>query len=81
MEFRANKAPVEVMKEGPFRGTYFGDICSSVTGKWYKNHGKNLIGWKILISSIIVQIIMMSVSINMMLNAEHRKKFWKIRVG
>ena len=46
-----------------------------------KNHGKNLIGWKILISSIIVQIIMMSVSINMVLNAEHRKEFWKIRVG
>ena len=40
MEFRANKAPVEVMKEGPFRGTYFGDICSSVTGKWYKKSWK-----------------------------------------
>ena len=40
MEFRANKASVEVMKEGPFRGTYFGDICSSVTGKWYKKSWK-----------------------------------------
>ena len=34
-----------------------------------KSRGKNLISQKILIKSIIVQIIMMSVSINMMLNA------------
>ena len=40
MEFRANKTPVEVMKEVPFRGTYFRDICSSVTGKWYKESWK-----------------------------------------
>ena len=33
---------------------------------------KNSINRKILIRSIIAQIIMMSVSINMVLNAEHR---------
>ena len=33
-----------------------------------KSRGKNLISQKILIKSIIVQIIMMSVSINMMHN-------------
>ena len=37
-----------------------------------ENHGKNLISCKILIRSITAQIIMMSVSINMVLNAEHR---------
>ena len=69
MDFGANKTPVEVIKEGAFGWTYFRDIYSGVTGKWYKkswNHGKNLI------RSFIVQTIMMLVSINMVLNAEHR---------
>ena len=43
MDFGANKTPVEVIKEGAFGGTYFRDIYSGVSGKWYKNHGKNLI--------------------------------------
>ena len=46
-----------------------------------KNHGKNLISWKILIRSFIVQIIMMLVLINMMLNVEHHEDFGKIRDG
>ena len=46
-----------------------------------KNHGKNLINWKILIRSFIVQIIMMLVLINMMLNVEHHEDFGKIRDG
>ena len=37
-----------------------------------ENRGKNLISQKISIKSIIAQIIIMSVSINMLLNAEHR---------
>ena len=36
MEFSANKTPIEVIKEGAFGGTYFRDIYSGVTGKWYK---------------------------------------------
>ena len=41
-------------------------------GNGTKTHGKNLISWKIVIRSIIAQIILMSVSINMVLNVEHR---------
>ena len=36
MDFRANKKPIEVIKEGVFGGTYFRDIYSDVNGKWYK---------------------------------------------
>ena len=28
--------PFEVIKEGALGDTYFWDICSGVTGKWYK---------------------------------------------
>ena len=35
--FRPNKTPVEVIREGAFGGTYFGDIYSGVNGKWYRN--------------------------------------------
>ena len=31
---------IEVIKEGAFGGTYFRDICSNVTGKWYKKPWK-----------------------------------------
>ena len=40
MDLGANKTPVEVIKEGAFEGTYCRDICSSVTGKWYKQSWK-----------------------------------------
>ena len=40
MDFGANKTPVEVIKEGAFGGTYFRDIYSNVTGKWYKKSWK-----------------------------------------
>ena len=36
MEFGANKTPIEVIKEGAFRGTYFREIYSVVTEKCYK---------------------------------------------
>ena len=71
MKFNPNKTPVELIKGGAIGGTYFRDIYYSVNGNWYKSHGKNSIGWKILIRSFIVQIIMMSMSINMVLNAEN----------
>ena len=40
MDFCANKTPVEVIKEGAFGGTYFGDIYSSANGKWCKKSWK-----------------------------------------
>ena len=40
MDFGTNKTPVEIIKEGAFRGTYFRDIYSGVNGKWYKNSRK-----------------------------------------
>ena len=42
MTFGANKAPVEVIKEGAFGGTYFRDIYSDLNGKWYKKLWKEL---------------------------------------
>ena len=42
MDFKPNKTPVEIIKEGAFRGTYFRDIYSGVNGKWYKNSCKEL---------------------------------------
>ena len=71
MDLGANKTPIELIREGAFGGTYFRDIYSGVTGKWYKRHGSNLISWKILIRRFIVYIITMPVPINMVLNAEH----------
>ena len=40
MNFSPNKKPIEVIKEGAFGGTYFRDIYSGVTGKWYKKSWK-----------------------------------------
>ena len=70
MDFGANKTPIEVIKERLFGGTHFRDIILVLMKSGTKIHGKNLNSWKILIRSFIVQIIMMSVSINMVLNAE-----------
>ena len=36
MDFNPNKTTIEIIKEGSFGGTYFRDIYSNVTGKWYK---------------------------------------------
>ena len=40
MDFGVNKTPVDVIKEGPFGGTYLRDIYSSVNGKWYRKSWK-----------------------------------------
>ena len=40
MDFSSNKAPIEVIKEGAFGGTYFRDIYCNVTGKQYKKSWK-----------------------------------------
>ena len=37
MEFGANKAAAEVIKEGVIGSTYFRNIYSGVNKKWYKN--------------------------------------------
>ena len=36
MNFGANKALIEVIKEGAFGGTYFRNIFSGVNDKWYR---------------------------------------------
>ena len=40
MDFSPNKTPIEVIREGSFGGTYFGDIYSGINEKWYKNSWK-----------------------------------------
>ena len=40
MNFGANETPVEVIKEGAFRGICFRDIYSSVNRKWYNKSWK-----------------------------------------
>ena len=40
MDFGANKIPVEIIKEGVFGGTYFGDIYSGSNGKWFTKSWK-----------------------------------------
>ena len=72
MKFNPNKTPIEVIKKGTFGGTYFRDDYSGVDGKWYRKSWKDFDQLKILIKNFIVQIIMIAVSINMVLNAEHR---------
>ena len=46
MNFSPNKTPIEVIKEGVFGGTYFGDIYSDFNGKWYKNSWKEFVHLK-----------------------------------
>ena len=81
MDFSPNKKPIEVIKEGAFGGTYFRDIYSSINGKWCKKSWKEFDQLKDIDQKFYCQIIMMSVSINMVLNAEHYYDFWKIRAG
>ena len=40
MDFKPNLTPIEVIKKGAFGGTYFRDIYSGVTDKFYKNSWK-----------------------------------------
>ena len=40
MDFKPNITPIDVIKEGLFGGTYFRDIYSKATGKFYKNSWK-----------------------------------------
>ena len=65
MDFNPNKTPIEVIREGAFRGTYFRDIYSDINGKWYKNSWKEFDQLKNIDQNIFAQILMMLVSINM----------------
>ena len=40
MDFKPNITPIDVIKKGVFGGTYFRDIYSNVTCKFYKNSWK-----------------------------------------
>ena len=71
MDFGANETPVEVIKEGAFVGTCFRDIYSGVNSKWYRKAWKEPDEVKNFGRSVIAQIIMMLVLINMVLNMEH----------
>ena len=60
MDFVANKTPIEeVIREDAFGGTYFRGTYSGINGDLYKNPWKEFNQLKILIRSIIAQIIMM----------------------
>ena len=71
MNFGSNKTPVEMIREGAFGGIYFRDICSGINDKWYKKSWKEFDQLKDIDRSIIAQIIIMSVSTNMVLNTEY----------
>ena len=40
MDFGTNKAPIELIKEVAFGGTYFRDIYSDINDKWYRDSWK-----------------------------------------
>ena len=40
MKIGANKAPVEVIKKGAFKGTHFWEVYSDVIGKWHRKSWK-----------------------------------------
>ena len=40
MEFKPNISPGDVIKKGPFGGTYFRDIYSGLNNKWYRDSCK-----------------------------------------
>ena len=46
MGFSSNKTSIEIIKEGTFGGTYFRDIYSGITKKWYNNSWKEFVQLK-----------------------------------
>ena len=58
-DFKPNISPVDVIKKGAFGGTYFRNISSNITGKFYKNTWKEFKELKNIDKNIIVQIFMM----------------------
>ena len=43
MNFSPNKTPIEVIREGAFGCTYFRNIYSGISEKWYKNSWKEFV--------------------------------------
>ena len=43
MNFSPNKTSIEVNRKGTFGGTYFRDIYSGISEKWYKNSWKEFV--------------------------------------
>ena len=74
MDIGANKTPVEVIKEGVFGGTSLETFILVLMVNGIESDRKNLMSSKILIRSIIVQIVMMLVLIN-------RVYFGKVKGG
>ena len=73
MDSGANKTPAEVIKEGAFEGTCFRDAYFGVNGKWHRSSWIEFDQLKNIdqIKSIIIQIIMMLMLINMALDVKH----------
>ena len=42
MDFKPNKTPIEIIKEGSFGVIYFRYIYCGVNGKFYKDSGKEV---------------------------------------
>ena len=63
-----------MIKEVAFGGTYFRDIYSGVTGKWYKESWKEFNQLKDIYQKYYCSSYydVRSVSINMVLNVKHR---------
>ena len=40
MDLSPNKKPIKIIKEGTSGGTYFRDIYSGITEKWYRKSWK-----------------------------------------
>ena len=59
MNFSPNKTPIGIIKEGPFGGTYFRDIYSSINKNWYKNSWKEFVQLKNIDVNFMHQITMM----------------------
>ena len=56
MDFSPIKAPIEIITESAFSGTYFRDVYSNINKKWYKNSCKEFVRLKNL--NFMHQIIM-----------------------
>ena len=61
MDFDTNKTPIEIIKEGEFGGTYFRNIYSNVSDRWYKNSWKEFKELENINKNIIAVIIIMLV--------------------
>ena len=70
MDFGANKAPNGVLNEGAFEERILEMLVLVLLESGKKSYGNNLNSWNILIRKFIAQVITMSVSVNMLLNAE-----------